>query len=95
MWRQLVGAGTPDRGDGKGCGARCEGTGERWCGWRERGHDARAAKAASASPSAMAIASDAASSVDSESGLEKSARTLGGDVTFLGGPVNNPGGLGE
>ena len=25
----------------------------------------------------------------------KSARTLGGDVTFLGGPVNNLGGLGE
>ena len=45
----------------------------------------------------MAIASDAAS-VGEWSGLlagSGSARTLGGDVTFLGGPVNNLGGLGE
>ena len=85
----LGSAGTPDRGDGKGCGARCEGAGERWCGWRERGHERQRLRARRHGDRVMLRLSD------SESALEKSARTLGGDVTFLGGPVNNLGGLEE
>ena len=84
MWRQLVGAvqragavrlgsaGTPDRGDGKGCGARCEGAGERWCGWRERGHERQRLRARRHGDRECDAASVGLG--DSESGLEKSRK---------------------